>query len=148
MTRDRQIKLRARRARLAVLLTLVCAAFAPLLGAADEHVRFDGVYVTSKFQDGVHYFRYLKFHADGIVIGVSTVGEPKDIQEWFTPKNENAGKGRYRLNGGRIWFSLTSKVGVVDYVGDLIGGNIKLFSHSRINQNEGEETYSFVENGG
>jgi hypothetical protein len=129
----------------AVLLAVTCSAFGPLFAAADEHVRFDGLYATSKFQDGVRYSKYLKFLPDGVVMGVSTVGEPKDIQEWFNPKNENVGRGRYRLNGSRIWFSLTSKAGVVDYVGEVIGGDLQLFSHSQINQNEGEETYSFVE---
>lgn len=138
------MKIRPRLAS-AALLALTCLAFGSLARASDERLRFDGLYVAPKVKDGVQYFKYLKFYRDGLVIGVSTVGRPKEIQAWFTPGNDNVPKGSYRATGVRISFSLISKAGTVDYVGEVTGNDIKLLKHSEINQNEGQEIYSFVE---
>jgi len=127
-----------------VALTVAICFLSSQVIATDQLLRYDGVYQTPKFKDGVFYFKYLRFYPDGLVTGVSTPGKPEQIQKWFLPENANISTGKYSVDGNRISFSLKSSAGVVDFSGELAVDQIRLYSRSKINQNEGEEMYSFL----
>jgi hypothetical protein len=88
------------------------------------------------------YSMYLRFYADGAVIGVSSTGTPAQIRPWFrAPYNDN---GRYLVRGPRISFSLTSPAGRVDYDGVIDGSRLQLLSCSRINGRRSTDFYDRV----
>ena len=69
-------------------------------------VRFDGVYQNKPGYDD-DFFRYIRFFPEGLVIDVSTPGEPHKIIRWFDEHNPNVGKGRYKISGNHIEFTTT-----------------------------------------
>jgi len=81
--------------------------------------------------DGVRFYRYLRFYPDGTVIGVTSSGTPTDLKRWFNKPYENT--GTYSFVGSRIKFSLTSPSGTVDYDGRIVRQVLTLHVHSHIN---------------
>jgi hypothetical protein len=94
--------------------------------------------------DGVKYYRYLRFYPDGTVIGVTSSGTPTDLKRWFhTPYQDT---GTYSLVGSMIKFSLTSPSGTVDYEGGIAGRVLTLNVHSQINDHRSLLKYFPVRN--
>jgi hypothetical protein len=81
--------------------------------------------------DGVRFYRYLRFYPDGTVIGVTSSGTPTDLKRWFNKPYEST--GTYSFVGSRIKFSLTSPSGTVDYDGRIVRQVLTLHVHSHIN---------------
>lgn len=108
-------------------------------------VRVDGVYQSKKISD---YYSYLRFYADGLVIGVSSTGLPVHIAKWFNrgwSEKSRESKGIYTVSGSNIKFSLTSSKGTVDHEGEIQGENLVLRSHSHINGYRGVYEYRFAQ---
>ena len=85
---------------------------------------------------------YLRFHSDGVVIGVTTPGTPNNLKKWFRRPYHN--KGVYKIRSENIKFSLTSKEGTVDYEGFIRGDRLYLKIHSHINEYRHDLEYRWV----
>jgi hypothetical protein len=79
---------------LSLALAALGCSIAQAINATPALLRYDGVYRTSQFKDGVLYYKYLRFYPDGMVIGVSSVGGPEEIQKWFSSSNPRVGKAQ------------------------------------------------------
>ena len=94
--------------------------------------------------DGPVSTMYLRFYADGRVIGVSSTGTPEQIVAWFDYSNDSLPRGEYRVEGDRLTFSTGSELGSVDYEGRIDGGTLHLKSHSHINGRDNTHTLRYV----
>jgi hypothetical protein len=88
------------------------------------------------------YSSYLRFYADGTVIGVSTTGTPAQIARWFKAPYSNS--GHYSISGSSLKFSLTSPQGTVDYDGVICGSSLQVNVFSHINGRRGTDYYELV----
>lgn len=104
-----------------------------------------GIYQSQRVshQEGA-YWHYLRFFADGLVIAVSSTGNPKEVARWFNRNNSEISRGAYRLVGGAIKFAATSSEGTVEYDGEVSQHNLILRSHSYINGHRGVAEYRHV----
>jgi hypothetical protein len=88
------------------------------------------------------YTEYLRFYADGTVIGVSSTGTPVQLRPWF--KAPYANTGRYAVKGATLKFYLVSSDGRVDYTGLIEGEQLHLYSCSYINLARSTDYYQRV----
>jgi hypothetical protein len=89
---------------------------------------------------------WLRFQSDGLVLSVTTSSpaRPDEIARWFTPAHEHSSRGRWRLDGERLSFETESEYGRVDYEGVVVGDELRLRSHSHINDHRAERVYKPV----
>jgi len=130
-------------------LLLICLfSFWGLIGSAQtagtRKLSFDGYYRT--LPDTLNPFSYyLRFYADGTVIGYSTAGNPKNLVPWFKKEHKSPSKGQYSLKDSTISFSLKSEEGSVVYDGVLLADDRLFFTvKSLINKYQGKEEYFFL----
>jgi hypothetical protein len=90
-------------------------------------LRFDGVY--RQREEG--YGTYLRFYPDGLVIYSSTTAKLPNLLKWFNQDNEI--RGSYVIHKDRLWFSVSSEYGTVNYKGRITERWLMLHSHSHIN---------------
>ena len=107
-------------------------------------LRFDGLYQVRKEKEGFTYYKYLRFFADGTVIGVSSVGDPSQIREWFKIGNPNVSAGTVTESGGNIRFQLKSAAGIVRYAGIASINKLTITGTSEIDGSEVTEIYLFM----
>jgi hypothetical protein len=88
------------------------------------------------------YTMYLRFYADGTVIGVSSTGTAAKVNRWFNAPYENT--GRYVARRERLQFQVTSPAGRVDYVAIMDGERLQISSCSRINGHRATDFYDRV----
>jgi len=114
--------------------------------AAQEKISYDGYYVSIPDSTSMSMFKYyLRFYADGIVIGVTTAGKPANLVPWFKKDNKTPSKGKYTLTDSTIKFAMSSEQGEVNYEGRLTADNkLVLLVKSLINKYEGKEEYGFL----
>jgi len=107
-------------------------------------ISFDGYYRT--LADTLNPFSYyLRFYADGTVIGYSTAGNPKNLVAWFNKDHKSPLKGQWVLKDSTLSFSLKGNEGTVVYDGVFFHDNRMLFTvKSLINKYEGKEEYFFL----
>lgn len=108
-----------------------------------ENIHFDGVYHT--MSDSLNPFRYyLRFYADGTVIGYTTAGNPERLVQWFSKEHKAPSKGKYEVKDTALTFSLKSEEGTVVYNGVIFPDKrLWLSVKSMINKYEGKEEYFF-----
>ncbi len=106
-------------------------------------INFDGLYHT--LSDTLNPFRfYLRFYADGTVIGYTTAGNPERLIQWFSKDHKAPSKGKYALKDTIISFSLNSEEGEVQYEGSILpDSRLWLNVKSLINKYTGKEEYFF-----
>lgn len=88
------------------------------------------------------FCKYFRFYPDGVVISVTTSGNPNEIKKWF--RRPYVDSGRYRIDGDKISFSVTSPEGTVDYNGVIRGSNLNLDVHSHINGYRSSRVWKWV----
>jgi hypothetical protein len=112
--------------------------------STDHKISYDGYYRT--LPDTLNPFSYyLRFYADGTVIGYSTAGNPNNLVTCFKKEHKSPSKGQYVLNDSTISFSLKSEEGIVTYDGIFLPDNRMFFSvKSLINKYQGKEEYFFL----
>ena len=125
-----------------ILVSILNESFAQ--PGVERKISYDGYYRT--LPDSLDPFSfYLRFYADGTVIGYTTAGNPKNLVPWFNKDHKSPSKGQYILKDSTISFSLKSEEGVVMYDGVLRSGNsMSLHVKSLINKYEGKEEYFFL----
>ena len=130
-----------------LILLLALSLFASSAATADTpKLRYDGLYWTGFINTAgtrTSYAKYLKFRKDGNVMSVSSVGRPTQVEKWID-KNRHVSRGRYKIEDGKIRFTVSSRRGKVRFQGTIRDGGLKLSSHSLINGNRVTRTYSFV----
>lgn len=126
----------------ALLLTTLTCAYAQNSAPATK-LLFDGYYHT--LSDTLNPFRYyLRFYADGTVIGISTAGNPKNLIPWFKKGHPTVSQGTYEVKDSLLKFAMKSGEGEVQYNGKIIPGDRLFLSvKSLINKYEGKEEYFF-----
>ncbi|AUT60222.1 PIN-like domain-containing protein [Paraburkholderia terrae] len=105
-------------------------------------LRFDGIY--RGLSDDGSYSQYMRFFPDGQVIGVSVSGDYSEkILKWFKYGYED--NGMFQWDGKDIVFALSSNMGKVDYLGEILEDHLILNSHSHINGRKLEgKIYNFI----
>jgi hypothetical protein len=113
------------------------------IAAPTAGVRYDGVYQSPLIRDsGTPYYFYLRFYEDKTVIECGAVDKVKNLKKWFDKESDVVHKGKYKISGNGISFTVKSPV---DYWGSILDdGNLLLDSHSHINGNKRSCKYSFV----
>jgi hypothetical protein len=90
-------------------------------------VRVDGLYQAKSAGEG--YSKYLRFYADGSVIGVTSTGTAEEVLRWFTQdwavETFNA-EGRFTISGPQISFEDKDMNGTVAYDGEIRGDRLVL----------------------
>ena len=102
-----------------------------------------GIYVSS---DG-EYTRYLRFYADGGVVGVTASGTPEQVGLWLGREHAAVSKGTFSTTAHHIEFVARTESGAVSYKGILTSPTrLILDVYSHINGNVSRATeYEFVE---
>jgi hypothetical protein len=85
---------------------------------------------------------YLRFYADGTVIGVTSEGNPNEIKGWFRKPYKDS--GLYQIDGSHIRFSLSTELGIVDYEGEISRHSIRLNEISHINGYHGHTKFVWI----
>lgn len=120
----------------------------PLIIPRQPTVHFDGLYQSEQVGKGRDKsWSYIRFFPNGLVITVSSTGEPRHLKQWFDknyPRTKYASSGRFTVEGRHIKFISTSSSGTVDYEGEIIASSLILRSHSHINGNRAVREYKFV----
>jgi len=131
--------------RMRTLIT-ISAIFISFYCTAQKELSYDGYYVSIPDTNTMSVFKYyLRFYADGTVIGVTTAGKPSNLVPWFKKENKTPYKGTYTVTDSVIKFSMTSEQGAVNYDGRLTSDNkLELKVKSLINKYEGKEEYGFM----
>jgi|LakMenEpi03Aug12_release.lakeMendotaPanAssembly.Ray.scaffolds.fasta_scaffold1907292_1 antitoxin component YwqK of YwqJK toxin-antitoxin module len=137
-----------------IILSLLIS-FLPLKqNEKNTSIKFNGLYVTKctyEEDDEEGEQEYLRFYPNGKVISVATdcEGTAVEISKWFyidNKKIEYLNIGDYKIEGRKITFATTSKVGTVKYSGEITrDGLLKLKFKSLINGEKGREEFNFVE---
>jgi peptidyl-prolyl cis-trans isomerase B (cyclophilin B) len=108
-----------------------------------HRIRFDGLYRCRR----TDYSAYLRFYPDGVVISVSSTGEPEQVAKWFTEsgrKSARYSRGTYAIRGPSLVFSTTSSSGTVDFTGTIRPDALFLRLFSHINYTHHTYHYTFV----
>ncbi len=90
---------------------------------------FNGVYQYKNPE--YSHFRYLRFFADGKVVGVSSDGTPEKVAQWLDHEYED--QGVYTVKNDVVKFVLTSSYGKVSYIGKIVNEAIDIDVVSNIN---------------
>lgn len=107
--------------------------------APTSPLRFDGVY--RQREEG--YGTYLRFFPDGLVIYSSTTAKMPQLLKWFNEDNEI--RGNYVTEEDRLWFSVSSEYGTVNYKGRVTERWLLLHSHSHINgRHASDQRFTFL----
>ena len=101
-------------------------------------IKTNEIYQT-KERDGYRYF--LKFYNDSTVIETSSIGDYKEINNWFNKEHENISKGKFHIKNDSLFFYVESKYGTVNYLGKVLNKKLILKSESSINGYIGNEIY-------
>jgi hypothetical protein len=112
--------------------------------APTAEVRFDGVYQSPLIRDsGTPSYSYLRFYEDKTVINCGTADKVKNLIKWFNKEHSAVGKGKYKISGNQISFTVR---GSVNYKGSILDdGSLLLDWYSRDNENSGSYKYSFAD---
>lgn len=94
---------------------------------SEGRILLDGVY-QYRYPD---YSSYLRFFADGKVVGVSSIGTPSQVGQWLNHDYESF--GFYTIKDGTVSFRITSSSGQVRYSGRVLKNAIELNITSHIN---------------
>lgn len=88
----------------------------------------------------------LRFTKDGQVssLSVASAGALEAAVKAILAGTDKAAKGPYELKDGVLRFTLTSKLGAVEYAGGLKGEDLVVRWRSGINEVSEEETFQFV----
>jgi hypothetical protein len=137
-----------------ILLILISSTLTLTFGQSNSllTVQFVGIY-ESKCElededDDEGSQHYLRFYPDKKVISVGTdcEGTADELKDWFHIKADQVSKGTYEIKGAKIWFSTTSRIGTVNYWGQITTDNvIKVKWKSLINGEKGRHEYKFIE---
>ncbi len=116
------------------------------LGGLSElsEIRWDGTY--SSFDGAM--FRHLRFFPSGDVIFTLTSGASTEIRGWFNFDHRHKSGGRYIVDSGVVYFTITSIHGktppvIVDYQGPASHGELTLATYSHYTNWSGKRTYTF-----
>ena len=132
-------------------ILILLLSFLPLNQNGKASIKFNGLYVTKCSYEDDHEGdkQYIRFYPNGKVISIATdcEGNEPEISSWFYIENkeiEYLPIGNYKVNGKKISFSTTSKVGTVKYKGKITNdGLLKLEYKSLINGEKGHEEFKF-----
>ncbi len=110
-------------------------------------LRYDGLYrsTIADHAGDVTYWHYVRFYPDGDVIYGSTSAAPEAVSKWFARTLPGMPRGKVKLNGSRISFSVKAREGTVDYSGEIRGDMLHLDSYSHINGDRASEDYQFIQ---
>ena len=112
-------------------------------------IKYKGIYQTQSMienRDSTIYYHYLRFYDNLKVISVSSIGDVNDVKEWFNIGMTDPSIGEFKINGRKIFFSLTSSYGTVIYRGRIKkNGCLILKTKSLINGHKGKQLYFFKE---
>jgi hypothetical protein len=113
-------------------------------------VQYDGLYVSCVASEsgGDKYYSYIRFYEDGLVLDVVSSGTPRQVIKWLHRDAHNQSKGFFAtykdaLFKEKIHFATTSQQGVVVYMGEITGDQLKLHSYSHINGYTASQEYKF-----
>lgn len=122
--------------------------------ARSAGLRTDGLYVRKSKPS---YSDYLRFCADGSVVGAVSSGNPQQVWRWLAcdPVNPRHSHGVIAMDGEQLSFTLHMPVGEIDYVGTIKGDTqdeeatltLDVTTHVSFAPNFGttnERSYSFV----
>lgn len=108
-------------------------------------LQYNGLYVSDLQGERENmYYSYIRFYEDGMVIQVSSIGNPSEVIRWFHRDNSDLSRGFFAAEDNRIHFAVTSESGVVVYTGEFTDAQLKLSFYSHINGNTDFEEYGFV----
>lgn len=97
--------------------------------------RTDGLYAHDAGEEG--YIHYLRFFEDGMVVGTSSIGSPREVAPWL--RSDHKISGEYFIEGRRITFSLNGQDGSVSYEGVVYPDGLALSAEGEA----GEREYDF-----
>ena len=97
---------------------------------------------------GIPTHEFLHFDQKGKVCGIEIKFSPGSVDQvverFDTIPNDRLLKGKYEIQGPNLVFRLVSSEVEVDYKGQIIGDRLSLHMHSRKNNYQSYESYSFV----
>jgi hypothetical protein len=101
-------------------------------------VQYSGIYVSDEHFDhenDLKYYRYLRFYADGVVLEVTSMGQPHEVVRWFERDNPRVAKGFFATNEeGVTHFAVTTEYGVVVFEAEFQGERlcVDIYSHIKV----------------
>lgn len=130
----------------AFLVLLVAGCQTAPKSAAVSPLRYDGLYQSTiaDHAGDMAYWHYVRFYPNGDVIYGSTPGTPEQVSKWFARTLPHIPRGKVKLAGSRISFSVRAPEGTVDYAGEVQGERLRLSSYSHINGDRATEDYQFI----
>lgn len=115
-------------------------------------IKFDGLYrtdkITLKNDSNNQYYKYLRFCEDNTVLGMSATHSAKQVARWLNCEKAETTKfslGKYNIENDKIYFTLKSESGKVDYEGIVETNLIILNTFSHINNNKEKDIkFNFI----
>ncbi len=104
-------------------------------------LNFDGVYRCSIY-DGLSI--YLKFYANGRVKCITSYANIDKIPRYLDESHHNLLQGRFTITQNLIKFKVESEKGSVDYWGQILDNQLKLFSWNQKTNHRAERYYNWV----
>src|SRR5262245_4757141 len=131
------------------LLTGLLLLLAPLAAAhAEQHVRYDGLYVAAPGgPTDMDYHYFFRLYPDGHVSAVSATGSANEVATWPSPDGEKSQyirQGEYKISGHSFTAQETGPYGSIDYAGTIRGRRLELDTESHINGHKGHLQFNFV----
>lgn len=108
------------------------------------NVRTNGIYRNTVREPRRTSYEFVRFYGDGTVVTANTDSAAVP-ENWFRKESSlRFPIGRYKIDGNKISFSVTSANGVVDYQGSLENEILSLSFYSHINGGSFSGQYSFI----
>ena len=112
-----------------------------------QKLRFDGLYLRDKdpsssvvTNDFLRFYEHKKF-----VISATSTGSPHKVSQWLNLEKKSNSKGKFKLKGETIAFSLKVPKGLIKYSGTITNeGKLILEVNSLITGKRYTKTYSFI----
>jgi hypothetical protein len=102
-----------------------CLALCPIRNvAANDSLRFDGLYRCNKGSSAGPVTFYLRFYPDGVVLSVLAKGGPEDLATWFNRQKQP--NFHYELKSDSLRFTEQAEKMFFVYSGTVAVGSIAL----------------------
>jgi hypothetical protein len=107
-------------------------------------IRYDGLYRF--YFEKERNSDYLRFYEDGAVLLTNSTGDQYQVARWLNKDKRTIAKGKYKIEGSRIQFTVKSPYGTVKYEGIIQNkaNSLKLNWLSLPSNNRGSIEYRFV----